>query len=146
MKPGQIDKLVRLRKGRVEQAIRDLADLRNRREQMLGRLARARERFDILLLHYRETEAGLQSDDSRSLAEIAAINGDIDTSRQALFDGHNDIQAIEQDIAAIERRIIVARDLWRERERAHDRGSELSEQLKTREILAALAAEEFLDS
>ena len=130
----------------MENAVRDLTELRAKKQEAEQRLRREHERFQGLLSQHAQVETGLYSAVGRSFAELAAINGDILAIRAIIQGCRNTIANIEEELGDIEKKIVEAREKWRQCERAHDRSNELSEELKKRDMMVALAREEFTDS
>lgn len=139
-------KLVRLRKSRAETAERDLAALRVEKGKVEQSLQAERQRLNGLAGEYGQTELRLQGHNINSMAEFASVQGDLLAIRAMAQESQQQISQIEASLALFEKRIIAARKLWRDHENAHDRFVELSDEMKKRGLLAALATEEFMDS
>jgi chromosome segregation ATPase len=146
MAKGPLESLVRLRKTRVDNALRDLAELQRQKGLVEARLEEAKLSHAGFISDYLAREKALAPGLIESLAELAAIHGDLLEIRQQIHATRNQIADIEEELAALERRIVSARARWRELERAHDRCDELSTELAEESRLAALAIEEFADS
>lgn len=146
MPAGPLDKLVKLRKSRVDNALRDLTDLQREKGQVEAKLEQAKRTHAGFIHAYLQREQALAAGLIRSFSDLAAVQGDLNAIREQIHFARSEIADIEEELAALERRIISARARWREYERAHDRCAELSTELAEEAKLAALAIEEFADS
>jgi chromosome segregation ATPase len=146
MAKGPLDRLVKLRKSRVDNALRDLAGLQREKGLTEARLEEARQRHAGFVDAYLTREKALAAGLIRSFAELATVQGDLLAIREQLHAARSHIADVEEELAAIERRIVSARARLREFERAHDRCAELSTALAEEARLAALAIEEFADT
>jgi DNA repair exonuclease SbcCD ATPase subunit len=146
MPAGPLDKLVKLRKTRVDNALRDLTDLQREKAAVQGRLAQAKQAHAGFVQAYLQREQALAAGMIRSFADLAAVQGDLNAIREQIHFARSQISDIEEELAALKRRIISARARWREYERAHERCAELSTELAEGAKLAALAIEEFMDT
>ncbi len=146
MPAGPLDKLVKLRKTRVDNALRDLTELQREKREIEARLVEAKEAHQGWIGRYIECEATMRTGRIRNFSDLAAIQGDLLAIRDHIHHARSHIADVEEELAAMERRIVSARARWREYERAHDRSNELSTELAEKAVLAALAVEEFADS
>ena len=146
MAKGPLDSLVKLRKTRVDNALRDLADLQREKGVVEARLEQAKRSHAGFVAAYLDREKALAAGLIRSFSELAAVQGDLMAIREQIHTASSHIADVEEELAALERRIVSARARWREFERAHDRCAELSTELAEEARLAALAIEEFADS
>ncbi|MGL4728801.1 MAG: hypothetical protein ACRCWO_08585 [Bosea sp. (in: a-proteobacteria)] len=146
MPAGPLDKLVKLRKSRVDNALRDLTDLQREKGQVEAKLEQAKRTYEGFVQAYLQRERALAAGLIRSFSDLAAVQGDLNAIREQIHFARSQIADVEEELAALERRIISARARWREYERAHDRCAELSTELAEEAKLAALAVEEFADS
>lgn len=146
MPAGPLDKLVKLRRTRVDNALRDLTELQGEKREIEARLVEARRAHEGWIAAYVECEAGMRSGRIRNFSDLAAVQGDLLSIRDRIHTSRSHIADVEEELAAMERRIVSARARWREYERAHDRSNELSTELAEKAVLAALAVEEFVDS
>jgi DNA repair exonuclease SbcCD ATPase subunit len=146
MPQAPLESLVRLRKTRVDNALRDLAVLQTEKGRAEARLGAARARHAGLVEAYLVREKGLAAGLIHSFSDLADIQGDLLDIREQIHAARNHIADVEEELEALGRRIVAARARWREFEHAHDRCAELSTELAEEARLAALAIEEFADS
>jgi DNA repair exonuclease SbcCD ATPase subunit len=146
MPQAPLDRLVKLRKSRVDNALRDLAALQEEKVQVSAKLDEARRQHGGLVQSYLAREKDLAAGLIHSFSDLAAIQGDLLAIREQIHAARNHIADVEEELDGLARRIVAARTRWREFERAHDRCAELSTELAEEARLAALAIEEFADS
>jgi flagellar biosynthesis chaperone FliJ len=146
MAQPSLDKLVKLRKTRADNAARDLAELRVKKTETEQKLEMARRQFSSNVQRYIQVERGFQAGSINSLPDFAAIQGDLVTARGMIDQSQVNISEVENELSLLEKRIDAARLAWRKHENAHERFVELTGEIKKGAMMRVLAAEEFMDS